>query len=354
MRVQITRAVLAVAALAAVLYGCILVLSPFISPILWALILGSATWPAYRRLRDRLGGRRTLAALSMTALLVLLLLVPTGLLGFALLQELEPQIARLRAWATAPVIQWPEWVNRVPLLEQLLQDWADRLSDNELRQVWIRELAGQAQQVLRLGRNVAQHLLNGVLIVFTLFFVYRDGETLVSEVGILLDRIIGERGRDLFQAVRETVSAVVYGWLMTAAAQGLVAMVGYWLAGVPAPVLLGVATGLCAVIPFGVSLVFIPVIAGLAIGGEWGRALFVALWSFLFVSLIDNFLRPLFISGSTRIPFIVVFFGVLGGLAAFGLVGLVLGPVILAVVLALMREARESLAEAVESPEGGG
>ena len=107
----------------------------------------------------------------------------------------------------------------------------------------------------------------------------------------------------------------------------------------------GLATGLAAVIPFGISLVWIPAAVGLAAQGSWGAALFVTLWSSLIVGLVDNLLRPLFISGPSKIPFILVFFGLIGGLAAYGPLGLVLGPVLLGVLLALWRTTRESVAE---------
>ncbi|UCF66603.1 MAG: AI-2E family transporter [Acidobacteriota bacterium] len=344
MRVEALRMLLGLAALAAVLIGVLSVLSPFATPIVWALILGTATWPLYRRLRRRIGMRHNVAALAMTTLLLLLVLVPTGLLSLALVQELEPGVAQLRKWASTGELELPQWIGQIPLAEELLRDWFFRFTDAEAREEWLRGAAGRVQEVVKLGRNLLHQVINLMLTVFTLFFVYRDGDALLAEVRLLVERVGGERGLALIQAVRETVSAVFYGWLMTAAAQGLVSMIGYWLVGLQAPVLLGVLTGLLAVIPFGVGLVFVPLILMLAFAGAWGKALVLTAWSFLFVSLIDNFLRPLFISGPSRIPFILVFFGVLGGLATFGLMGLVLGPVLLAVVLALWRQAGDVLA----------
>jgi len=126
-------------------------------------------------------------------------------------------------------------------------------------------------------------------------------------------------------------------------------MLGYWIVGLPAPVLLGIVTGLAAVIPFGVGLIWIPAAVSLLAAGFWGKALFLTAWSLGVVGLIDNFLRPLFISGPARIPFILVFFGVMGGLLVFGPLGLVLGPVFLAVLLALWRQGREALLEPDEA-----
>jgi predicted PurR-regulated permease PerM len=259
-------------------------------------------------------------------------------------------IEQLRAWARAETLVLPAWIERFPPLAGQLRHVLDLMSDPAVRNEWLREALGALQPLLHLGRNFLQIVVDVFLTLFTLFFVYRDGEDLLGEVRKLLDRIAGGRALLLLDAVRETVRAVLYGWLLTAAGQGLVAMLGFWIVGLGAPVLLGVATGVAALVPFGVGLVWIPVIVWLAIGGVWWKVIFMASWSLAVVSIIDNILRPLFISGPSRIPFIIVFFGVLGGLATYGLLGLVLGPVLLAVLLALWRQSSEVLAEQQEKP----
>lgn len=345
MRIEVLRLVLGLAALAVVLIGAIQVLAPFVTPIIWSLVLGSATWPAYRHVRRLFGPRANLAALAMSLALVLLFLIPAGLLSLALIKELGPEVERVVTWASAEKPQLPEILDRVPPLKEMLEDSLSSFDDPEVRKSLIRQATSKTQEVYKIGRNLLGHLVDLFLTLFTLFFVYRDGEVLTEEISALLDRIASGRGRSILDAVRETVRAVFYGWLMTALAQGLVAMLGYWIVGMRSPVLLGVATGLAAVIPFGVGLVWIPAIAVLVVQGAWWQAIFLAVWSLLVVSLIDNFIRPLVISGPAKIPFILVFFGVLGGLAAYGLLGLVLGPVFLAVALALWRQAREALTE---------
>jgi predicted PurR-regulated permease PerM len=344
MRHDQLRTLLGVAALAAVLIGAGAVLRPFVKPIVWAVVLGSATWPAYRWLRRRWRWRRTSAAVAMTVIITLLVILPVGGLSALLVRELDPVVEELREWAAGEG-ELPDELAEVPVVRDLAQEYLSGLSDPEVRRQWIRRASHSVQGMARVGRSVLQNVLHLFLTLFTLFFVYRDGDALFLEVRLLLDRIAGGRGRILLGAVRTTVQAVVYGWLLTAAVQGLLAMVGYWAIGLRAPVTLGVASGLAAVIPFGLGLVWIPVSIGLLLQGSWIKALLVTAWSLGVVGIVDNFLRPLFISGPARIPFIVVFFGVLGGLAAFGLLGLVLGPVFLAVVLALWRTAGEVLAE---------
>jgi predicted PurR-regulated permease PerM len=353
MRLDLIRLVLGLAALAIVVAGAAKVIYPFVDPILWAMILGSATWPAYRRLRGWFGGREALAATTMTLVLVLLVVIPVVFLGISMVREVQPTIDQLQEWADSGHVEMPAWAKQVPGLEDFTRPWLERLTDRKVREAWLRQAVWPAEKVVRWSRNILRQLAAIGLTIFALFFVYRDGETAAHELGLLLDKIAGASGRSVLHAVRQTVRAVFYGWLLTAAAQGIVAMFGYWVAGLRAPVLLGIATGLAAVIPFGVGLVWIPAVGTLVASGEWGRAIFLAIWSLGFVGVIDNFLRPLFISGPSRVPFVLVFFGIMGGIVVYGFLGLVLGPVFLAILLALWRQSRDVIEEkAVEAATG--
>ncbi len=335
--------VLSLLALLAVLVGVFSVLAPFVTPILWALVFGSATWPAYRRLRGWLGERRTVAALLMTTMLLVLVLAPILGLGVVLVRELGPELERLSAWSTAEKPVLPAFLERLPFLGELVNEIVHQVGDPVQRTEWAHQTIQRSGEVLIIGGNLLRVLAKLFFTVFTLFFVYRDGDTLKQEFYELLNRLSGDRGQALVAAVRETVRAVFFGWLMTAMAQGLFAMAGFWIAGVRAPVLLGVATGFFAVIPFGATVVWAPTILMLAAQGAWWQTVFLTIWCVGIVSTIDNFLRPLFISGPARVPFILVFFGVLGGLASFGLLGLVLGPVFLAVAFSIWRQAKQTL-----------
>lgn len=349
MRLDFVRLFLGILALCVVVAGAVKVLLPFVQSILWALILGSATWPAYRLLRRLLGRRQGIAALLMTVLLVIVVMVPVGFMSIAMLREIEPAVVAVHNWSQQEKVELPPAVKvvveKVPGLQGSMKPWMDRLTDKRVREAWLKQFVWPAERIMRWSRNVLRQIVVLSLTVFTLFFVYRDGDKWAHEARLLLDRIAGGQGRHLLAAIRETVRAVFYGWLLTAAVQGLVSMFGYWVAGMHAPILLGIATGIAAVVPFGVGLVWIPAVAILVAGGHWGPAIFLAAWSLGVVSLIDNFIRPLVISGSSNIPFILVFFGVLGGLIAFGAIGLVLGPVFLAILLALWRSSREALAD---------
>jgi len=184
------------------------------------------------------------------------------------------------------------------------------------------------------GRNVAKLFFA----VLSMFFLLRDGPRLVREARAILEGILGPRVHDYLDAIGATTQAVVYALILGAIAQGTVAGIGYFFAGVEAPVLMGAITVLIALIPFGAPLVWGSLALWMLINGHLGHGIFLMIWGLLIVSWVDNLVRPMVISNATRMPFLLVVFGVLGGVLAFGLVGLFIGPVLLAVSLAIWRE----------------
>jgi predicted PurR-regulated permease PerM len=174
--------------------------------------------------------------------------------------------------------------------------------------------------------------------VLTVFFFYRDGESLLAQLRQVLARFLGARADGYLQAVGATTRAVVYGIVLTALAQGAMAGLGYWGAGLDAPVLLAMLTVLVAMVPFGTPFVWGSIGLWLLLTDQVAAGVGLLLWGALVVSWVDNLVRPMVISSAARIPFLLVMFGVLGGLAAFGPVGLFMGPMILAVLLAVWQK----------------
>jgi predicted PurR-regulated permease PerM len=184
------------------------------------------------------------------------------------------------------------------------------------------------------GRNVGKIAVS----LLTAYFFYRHGEAIVAQLRTVIERFAGPRVRSHIPTVGLTIRAVVYGILMTALAQGVLAGVGFWFTGVEAPVLLGIATCFASLIPFGPPFVWLPAAVWLLARGDTARGLVLLAWGALVVSTIDNVLRPYFISQATKLPILMIFFGVLGGVSAFGLIGLFVGPIILVILLVLWRE----------------
>ena len=316
------------------------VLQPFIVPVVWAGIIAYATWPLYRRLRGRMARYPTFAAIIMTLLLTAALVLPALWVGSLLRNEVGIAISAITSEIHQGTLALPDFIRTLPWVGDALQRLLEQLTGDpeafRLRMIeWVRQGSDQALALIGdVGRNAAK--LGFALI--TVFVFYRDGEQVLRQVQQVLHRFMGERVDGYLTAVGTMTKAVVWGLVATALAQGVVAGLGYWWAGVAAPILLGALTALIAMIPFGTPFAWGSVGIWLLISGNTFAGIGLLLWGALVVSSVDNLVRPLVISSATRIPFLLVMFGVLGGLAAFGLVGLFLGPVVLAVLMAVWRE----------------
>ncbi|KAF0102779.1 MAG: hypothetical protein FD187_858 [bacterium] len=315
------------------------VLSPFFAALAWAGILAYVTWPLYRRLLRRLAGRETLAALLMTVFVAVTLLAPLAWVMFAVAGDVAKGAAALRHIAAEGLPPLPPAVRGWPGGEWLAARYAEIQADPAWLGARVEALGLHDPATWRsvaggLGRNLAKF----GLAVFALFFLYRHGAAALAQFGRVSTHWLGTAARGYLDAVGVTVHAVVFGIVLTALAQGVLAGLGYWVAGIQAPAFWGAVTALVSLIPFVGPVVWIGLGLGLLAQGETSAAIGLFLWGGLVVSWVDNLIRPLAISGPTRIPFLLVFLGVLGGLNAFGLIGLFLGPVLVAVSLAVWRE----------------
>jgi len=315
------------------------VLNHFLVPVIWAVILVYVTWPLFIRVKRLLGGRDTLGALLMTLILTSVIVVPLVWVSFLLQREIVDFYRNLPEWLEKkPAL--PEFATRIPYLGQELANVFDQFDDlrallRERVMPWLRRFSGNLLGMIEDVGVVAAKLS---LTLLTVFFFYRDGLGALGQVRKVLHLALGERLEGYFTTTADTVKAVVYGIVLTAIAQGTLAGFGYWAVGIKAPILLSAITMFFALIPFGTPFVWGSASLWLLMNGEHWSAISLALWGALVVSWVDNVIRPLVISGATSIPFLLVLFGVLGGLANFGLVGLFLGPIILAISLAVWRE----------------
>jgi predicted PurR-regulated permease PerM len=345
--------------LAALVALAFVVLRLFIVPIAWALIIAYVTWPAYRRLRRLLRGKALFSALLMTLLLAFGLVLPLLSLAIPLMHEATAYPDRILAFFTNGRESLRGFVRGIPLLGDWLQRVLDalprqRLASGDQALEWGKQWAGELAQLLGgLGRNAAKL----VFAMLTLFVVYRDGEALLMQIRRALTPLLGERVDVYLGTIGDVSRSVFYGILLTALAQGALAGIGYWAAGVPAPLLLAVVTMFFALFPFGTPLVWAPVGVFLLVSGELWAGVGLLLWGVLVVSWIDNLIRPLVISNTVRIPFLLVMFSLIGGIAAFGLIGLFIGPFVVAMLLSVWREwqrkqeAKASVAKTTDASE---
>jgi predicted PurR-regulated permease PerM len=330
--------ILALTALAAVIVGCLLVLAPFLSAILWAVVICFSTWGIYERLLALVRGREILAALLMTCLLAALVLGPLIVVATSLGENTTNLARAIQRWAAAGPPEPPEWLARVPLIGATLRDYWAAFDMGKLV-AYLRDLAAPLGRfALGTGLALGQGVLWLALGVLITFFLYRDGLDVAAHLRAGMERIAGARAHHLLAIAGNTVKGVVYGIIFAALAQGVMAGLGYWIAGVPGPFLLGLVTCILALIPWGPPLIWVPATVWLFREGHPGWAIFMGIWGITAISSIDNILRPYLISLGSRLPFLLTLLGVVGGVLRFGIIGVFLGPTLLAVGYALLSE----------------
>lgn len=381
-------------ALLLLLVGCFFVLRPFMTALMWAIILAYSLHPLQRTFTQWFRGSRTLAACFVTLTVAVVLAGPVVLIGVSLGQDGKDLALATRKWFMAVPDQPPAWVGRVPVVSDELNGywvgfaedrkrWMEQLdkevkapprpkivletgdqlivqdappplvsaaagkevADEEARSdsphvvvLLGRFLSWARTWLISAGLAVGQGVTQVLLSAFLAFFLLRDAPELSERLAVSVERLAGDRGRYLIKVAGDTVRGVIYGILGTAIAQALVAGVGFWVAGVPGAVLLAVLTFFFAVIPLGPPLIWVPAALWLFAQErpEWG--IFMLVWGLLGISSVDNFLRPYLISQGSKMPFALIFCGVIGGALAFGLVGVFLGPTLLAVAFRLIEE----------------
>jgi predicted PurR-regulated permease PerM len=328
---QVTR----IAAAALLVLGCLLVLQPFVTALLCAAIVCFSTWPMYECMARRLGGRRALAALAMTFLLLCVMVLPLAVLALTLADTAAPAIDWLRDTFAHGLPLPPDWVRDLPLAGEALDTgWRELTANKAKFAEAVKKIAPPVQQgLLKAGLLLGEGVIQLSLAAFVAFFLYRDGEALIAAARAAMKRLAGELAPDLLVTVGGTVQGVVYGLVGTAFAQGIVALIGFLVAGVPGAMLLAFLTFTLSMVPIGPPLIWGGAAAWLLYQDQTGWAIFMAAYGFIVISGIDNVIKPMLISRGSSLPFALVFLGVMGGVVAFGFVGIFLGPTLLAVGL---------------------
>jgi predicted PurR-regulated permease PerM len=331
--------VIQISAIVLLVLGCLLVLRPFVGAILAAAILCFSTWSIYRYLEVKLGGRAWLAALLMTLLIILVLVVPLALIALSFRDDVPWLVENAREMFTHGPPGPPEWVQGIPVVgDQLDAAWRELAQSREKLGAVLKQLIQPAREVLvRTGLIIAEGVLQFLLIAFICYFFYRDGEALVVALRNAMNRVTGDMTERLLSIVGGTITGVVYGIVGTGLAQALAALIGFVVAGVPGAFMLASLTFILSIIPAGPALIWIGALVWLVYQDQPGWAAFMGIWGFFVISGIDNVVKPLLISRGASLPFALVLLGVFGGVLAFGFVGIFLGPTLLAVGFNLLR-----------------
>lgn len=335
-------------------YLCWLMLQPFVQVLLWALVLTTSFRPLHARVHARVKNR-DLSALVSCFIVLLVIGLPTVLVGFAVIRELTPAVETLQSIllglldpkspVTGSVLSW--------LAERGVDIETVKQQAVEQAQAGLRDLTTNSIGYVRgIVSGIFGIILQTFFIFFTMYYLFRDGDRFrVALISALPLR--GRTTNSIFQRIREVIGASVYGVFTIALIQGTLGGLAFWVLGLPSAVVLGVVMTFFSLIPMaGAFLVWIPAAIYLAAIGSWGAALGLTIWGSVVIGLIDNVLRPKLVGERAKLHELFIFFAVLGGLQVFGIVGLFLGPVVLAIALALFDALRQPEATTMTIPPG--
>jgi predicted PurR-regulated permease PerM len=323
---------------AATLYLSFFIAWPFLTPIVTATLLAIAIYPLFvrmcRHIRNRTG-----AALLATLLVVIAILLPTVMV----VNKLAHETAALYGWLNQQQTLEGGWRAYIGSLIDPPLEWvAGRtgISQQQLKQAALDRLQNASAALLNWAKslvvNIGQTIVDTVIMLLTLFFLLRDGERIRERIGSILP-IEPERYQQLIQTISASIAANMYGVVSVSLAQGTLGAIGYTIAGLPSVVLWSVATALFSMIPLaGAASVWSAATIYLIASDHWGKAIFMLAWGAGVISTADNIVRPLVLSGRVKLHTLLIFFSLLGGVKAFGIVGLFVGPIIVSVAMALL------------------
>ena len=323
----------------------------FLIPLIWTIILVLTFYPLYGLVLRLFRGQRMLASLTMTIFVVLVVAVPIVLFSGVLTQEVAQFYQQVHYSVQSGELQrtlsgWEE-----TSVGQLWQRWGPQVEafNIDLPSLALTAANTSSQYILEQLKGIAQNLfgfLFGFLVMsFSLFFLFRDGEDFYHTVRDLLP-MAPEHKEAIFTRLYDTVSAVVQGMVATAVTQGVLAGIGFWAVGISFSFFLACLSAFFAMLPIGgAAAVWLPCVGYLAITGMWGKALGLLLYGTFVVSMVDNFLKPLIIGGRANLPTVFLFFGIVGGLQAYGFLGVFLGPVVLGAIMAFVKIYKEEYSQ---------
>ncbi|MBS1197122.1 MAG: hypothetical protein H6R18_907 [Proteobacteria bacterium] len=320
--------------------GCVYVLKPFVGPLLLAAVICITVWPLHARLLTLFRQRQTLSAFVTSLLLVLLIVLPMIVLSGSLAGAVEAGMEQVK-----PLLQRgispdaPAWLGKLPLVGgDIAAYWHKVVASREELNKLLQMGFDPARRLLLASVTIfGQGLFQLLLVVFFVFFIFRDAKIYGEALDTAAHKLAGDLGKRMVRLAQNTVTGVMVGIVGTAAAQAVVAMIGYLIVGVPGLVVLTFATFILSMVPvIGATMIWGGVAVWLYQDGQTGWAIFMVLWGLLAVSSVDNFVKPILISRTASLPLLLIIVGVFGGVMVFGFIGLFLGPVLLALGQALL------------------
>ncbi|MBC7911196.1 MAG: AI-2E family transporter [Pyrinomonadaceae bacterium] len=321
---------------------CFLMLWPFLDVLAWAAVLVILFYPVHRRLTLRLKDRPGTSALISCLLVIFVILLPLTFITLALVNELSGIAGKVQGFISS--LLDPNLPLSGPLLEKLGQ-YVDleQLRSHQFIEERLRNMSGTiARQTLGFVGGALGIVVQIIFVIFTMYYLFRDGDKIIRALPDILP-LEREQSEEIIARTTDVISASVYGVLIISAIQGALGGVGFLIVGLPSALVWGVIMIVLSMIPVaGAFVVWVPAALYLAATGQWGKALFLTIWGALVIGSVDNFLRPKLVGEKTKLHELFIFFSVLGGLQVFGVLGLILGPVVLAVAIALLDVVRQA------------
>jgi len=316
--------------------------SDFLPALIWAAIMALAVWPLYARFAGTMSDERSsLAAFLFTALVGLTLIFPIALATWQIAQQSDALFAWIKH-SQENGIAVPDWVARLPIAAETLQQWwRANLTDPKAAAAWLQSInADKGAEFFKLfGGQMINRAFMFFFSLVALFVLLRNGRWIAQRFLDTADRIFGDPGEGLAGKMADAIRGTVNGTIVVAIGEGALIGLGYVIAGVPNALLFTVLTAAFAMLPFGAWAAFTAAALTLGFsGGEPWAAFAVFAWGAVVMLAGDNFVWPTLVGGAARLPFLFAFVGIFGGLATFGLLGLFLGPVIMAALLTIWRE----------------
>lgn len=319
------------------------IVQPFLGPLLWAIFIAFLLYPLHLRLTARLRGKSNGSAALLTALTFVIIIGPLTALSAAFAAQVGDLLQIFQDRVGGQTMGNVLNLTNVPWVQRGLE-WLNDMFDIDLAQIrtWLTQGSREALQSLaslggRAFVGAVGTVVGFVLMLFMMFFFIRDGEEMIDTLRELIPMSDAHKAK-LFDHLAAVTRAMVYGTGLTALIQGALVGISFLIVNLPSPVVFGVVAALLGLLPFGgTAFVWGPATLVLAVQGRWGAAIFMLIWGTVLVSLVDNVVRPMLVSGRAKVGTLTIFIGVLGGLAAFGAIGLFLGPVVLALIIALIR-----------------
>lgn len=330
------------------------IIHKFIPSIVWAAIIVIATYPLYKKWQVFFGPKVNLSAFLFTTLMALMFLLPLSWFIGILIKESQIFVNFLqelnRNGGAAP-----DFFNRLPWVSRdLVKYWDDNFGHPGNIKDWLSNLHATltpaTYYIKQIGFNIAHRGVQVGFTLLTLFFFYRDGEKLITQINHVGEYCLGTRWFRYSDRLPQALRSTVNGTIVVGLGVGVLMGICYELVGFPAPTLTGFITALAAMIPFVVPIIFIIVAFILVSVGSVGSAIIVLVWGTLVMFVADHFIKPVMIGGAIKLPFLAVLFGILGGVETLGLLGLFVGPMIMVLFVTLWQEPQDKFLTQLEQP----